>query len=911
LNLRRNRFALDEFCFRSDYAHTVYSVLTEKNVDGVDGRIKAEGHSFEEVNTEKVTFIRLLFPIPVSLRSGCLYSFNSTSAEMLYFGIPSYFEDKEQQQQFFEQRKRQQQQQEATNVESHNDSPVAYTQQKGNRSLDILSLLNVTKVAEECRPACISESTSMMANKAPRAKAFEAVEIRENHQSSTRSPTAMTNEVAAADYVEPTATKSGTLSSYQGEKVSSKGTWKNTSMAKNAESKCWRIDSSIRLGDLGTETPKQSPQQPARISCDDKSSFSKATKKLHFRKNLNSMLDQLEMETECFLHDTEEPTCDNHLDSFLISEDVLSPLSYSEHELSPVKAGNKHSTKQWERNSLNEDRDTNFWNGMGIGNYIGLGPSFLDGNIANNKCGLNWTNGDANMLRNVSPVFGSEEQQLRPRSQEHKTGRYNHLGAEPLSYLYVHVVSLDTLTSECYSLPLLLFFILDWFVGYACQMKEIVYFVLWRNPSMYSSFMCNHKRQATCLSPYMGMEDRRDNLTSLSLSSEESCSSTAVRGRKFAGMSSERHVRRCDEDLPWQLNSNAEDNLHEEMQDIMTHENRRAEECNRSRKYQRSNVGHTKSAYISEGMLNERFHVEDSWLPESKFPLGNTDTDTIPGIFTKTSLKNRHCLPRRDPFGTTNVQDDPPNTSGCRSGIFEKKTPGEFSPENIPFFQTFCPRQSFKTSFSMGGSYKESSCGVRDNLNIHAQSPNLADVADCFGDIEAAFPVPELSAQGSVTLEAGDKLKSKSEKIDQNSAQSMNTSHESKPAGEETSIKENGTPFCKENNSKHKVIITDSLEEDAEETSPPVMIQREFDDKLNTKIAEEYPRSLSTETQSVADVNCFVTKSVNNDNLKGFEAKTSLIEFSCQVMTVERYVFQLFCVPQQKAAMWDTTKRLS
>ncbi|XP_074282632.1 uncharacterized protein LOC141607164 isoform X2 [Silene latifolia] len=768
------------------------------------------------------------------------------------------------QQQFFEQRKRQQQQQEATNVESHNDSPAAYTQQKGNRSLDILSLLNVPKVAEECRPACVSE----------------------NCQSSMRSPIAVTDEVAAADYVKPTATK--TLSSHLGEKVSSKDTWKNTSMARNAESKCWRIDSSNQtsildiigddgptntsdgkpvqeahvafsvdgLGDLGTETPKQSPQLPARISCDDKSSFSKAAKKLKFRKNLNSMLDELGMETECFLKDDKEPTCDNHLDSFLISEDVLPPLSYSEHELSPVKAGYKNGTKQWEMNSLNEDRDTNFWN---------VGSSFLDGNIANEKYGSNWKNGDANIMRNVSPVFGSREPQLLPRSQEHKTGRYNDLDEGDRLF---------------------------------CSLEE----------PKYSSFMCNYKQQATCLSPYMSMEDRGDNLTSFS---EESCSSTAVRGRKVAGMPSERRVRRYDEDLPWHLNSNAKENLHEELQDIMTRENRRAKECNRSRKYQRSNAGHTKSAYISQNMLNERFHVEDSWLPESEFPLGNTDT--IPGIFIPASSKSRHRSPRRDPFGTINVQDDPPNTSGYRSGIFEKKTPGQFSAENIPFFQSFCPRQSFTTSFSMGGRYKESSCGVRDDLNIPVQSPNSADVADCFGDTEAAFPVPELSAQGSVTHEVGDKQKSKSEKINENSAESMNTSNESKSTGEETNIKENGTSFCKEKNSNHKVIFTNSSEEDAEETSPPVIIQHEFDDELNTKelqgnIPGLYQQNLKA---SVAEVSCFVTKSVDDDKLKGFEMKTSLIESSCQVMTVERYVFQLFCVSQRKAAMWDTTKRLS
>ncbi|KAK9724448.1 hypothetical protein RND81_05G072800 [Saponaria officinalis] len=146
-------------------------------------------------------------------------------------------------------------------------------------------------------------------------------------------------------------------------------TWKNSSIAINAESKCCTIDSSIPtsildivgddgptdssegkpvheahvafsvegLGDLGTETPKQSPQPPARTIFGGNSSLKKAAKKLHFRKNLNSMLDELEMEAECYVQDTEVPTRGNHIDSFLKSEDMLSPLCYTENELSSVK----------------------------------------------------------------------------------------------------------------------------------------------------------------------------------------------------------------------------------------------------------------------------------------------------------------------------------------------------------------------------------------------------------------------------------------------------------------------------------------------------------------------------------------------------------------------------------------------
>ncbi|KAK9726621.1 hypothetical protein RND81_05G227300 [Saponaria officinalis] len=779
------------------------------------------------------------------------------------------------QQQFFEQRKRQQQQQEATTVECRTGDPVAYTHQNGKRSLDILSLLNVPKV---------SESRSLMTDKAPCARSFEAVDTKD-HRSSMRSSILVANDVPAADYVESTGTRA--LLSQQEENVSSKGAWKNSSIAINAESKCCTIDSSIPtsildivgddgptnssegkpvheahvafsvegLGDLGTETPKQSPQQPARTFCGGKSSLKKAAEKLQFRKNLNSMLDELEMEAECYVQDTEVPTCGNRLDSFLKSEDMLSPLCYTENELSSVKGGKKHGAEQWGMNSLHDDRDTNFWN---------AGSPFLDDIIDNEKSRLNWKNEDANILRNVPPGFGLEESQLLPRSHKGISVRYNDLDEGDRHF---------------------------------CSLEE---------PNKYSSFMCDYKPQATHLSPYMDMEDRRDNFTSLS---EDSCSSSAVKGRNVAGMPSERHTRRYNEDLPWQLNSNGKGNFQEEVEDILAG-TKRGDDCDRSRKYRRSNAGHIKSAYISRTTVNENYCLEDSWLFEEEFPLGNTDTNPDP--FISTSWRNRHRGRGGDPFNT-NVQADLLNSSHCQFGMFDNNTRGELSPENVEFSQPFDSKQSFNTSFPVGGTCRESSRGVYHNINIPHQSSTSEDVVDFFGDTEAVFPVPELSAQGSVTEEVGDKPESNPEKITKISRQNVNTSQVSKSTAEETNIKENGSSNCKERNDIHQVMVTNTSEEDAEETSLSVRIQHESEDESNTK---ELHRSIPGLSQrnlkvSVGDVGTSGAKPVNDENLKRFEAKTRPIQPSCQVMTVERYVFQLFCVSQGTSAMWDTTSRLS
>lgn len=56
------------------------------------------------------------------------------------------------QKQYFEQRKRQQLQPEVAHTENNIDGLVTNDDKKRNRSLDILSLLNVSKFTEECKP---------------------------------------------------------------------------------------------------------------------------------------------------------------------------------------------------------------------------------------------------------------------------------------------------------------------------------------------------------------------------------------------------------------------------------------------------------------------------------------------------------------------------------------------------------------------------------------------------------------------------------------------------------------------------------------------------------------------------------------------------------------------------------------
>ncbi|XP_021720133.1 uncharacterized protein LOC110687799 isoform X3 [Chenopodium quinoa] len=683
------------------------------------------------------------------------------------------------QKQYFEQRKRQQQ--ETAFIENNVDGLDTFDHQKRNRSLDILSLHNVSKVTEECKPLYGTEKFSSITKKAACESFAEDVyssfigksgghDFPASYHTSMSSPMLKSGELTATACTLPTGTR--VPSSNQMGRVSSKSTREtSTSRVQNVESEYVKSASSIQpsifdiigddgavgisegesaqethvafsiegLGKVGTETPLQSPQRPGSKVNDELTTFTKAAKNIYSCKNINTVLDNLDMEV-----DVEKPSCHNRLFG-----DELYPIDSIEHELRTFKNGMQLDGRQCEINSFyDEDRHDIFWNDSS--------PCLDDYNKIDEICGVNWKNYDTSHATNNTFTWRNDLSDMKfercysqspPRFQEKIPDRS------------------DFLDGDC------------------CFPAS--------DEPRYSSFVCNYHPQGR-FSPLKKLKDTRDCLTSFS---GESCSSTAVGGESTADMPSARHVRRYgkelkDLDMPCKSN-----NFDEDIWNIMPTTMREGKECHSSRKQMRSGLSHLKSALFSRSPVNER---EDNLLFEEEFPLPKMKTNPRSsfGSFEKSQHRSGDSV---------NLDGVEFHRSKCYLDRSAKDNPEKFSSEKA-FHQPLRSRQSYGTSFISKADYGESSLGEQD-FKVHVQSSNSSEV---FGDIESAFPAPELSVQESVTEERRDRLQSQTpwhENLDPVSMGDRNMTPESRLPIQETTLKDyNGSQDTSNNDFSQEVI---------------------------------------------------------------------------------------------------------
>uniref|UniRef100_A0A803LNI9 Uncharacterized protein n=1 Tax=Chenopodium quinoa TaxID=63459 RepID=A0A803LNI9_CHEQI len=351
----------------------------------------------------------------------------------------------------------------------------------------------------------------------------------------------------------------------------------------------------------------------------------------------------------------------------------------------------------------------------------------------------------------------------------------------------------------------------------------------------YSSFVCNYHPQGR-FSPLKKLKDMKDCLTSFS---GESCSSTAVGGESTSDMPSARHIRRYgkelkDLDMPCKSN-----NFNEDIWNIMPTTMREGKECHSSRKQMRS---------------------EEFPLPKMK---------TNPGSFFTSFEKNQHRA--GDSFSLDEGVEF--HRSKCYLDRSAKDNPENFSSEK-DFHQPLCSRQSYGTSFISKADYGENSRGVQDFEIV--QSSNSSEV---FGDIESAFPVPELSVQESVTEERRDRPQSQTpwhEHLNPVSTEDRSMTPESRLPTQETTLQDyNGSQHTSDNDFTQEVIADADNVQSSPRTptkeprgSVPVLCQQKVQ-------------------VFVDDIGCFAGKAVDDDSLKGAKTKTKMIDPCFQLMTVE------------------------
>ncbi|KMT05570.1 hypothetical protein BVRB_7g168140 isoform C [Beta vulgaris subsp. vulgaris] len=782
------------------------------------------------------------------------------------------------QKQYFDQRKQQQWQQDAAFIENNVDGSVTCDQPKRNRSLDILSLLNVSNVAEECKP--LHESSSSTTNKATCGTSAEDVDSKGHmrkssshafsvsYHTSTSSPILMTNEQTASESTVPSGSRVPSLQ--QMGRLSSKQsvvhcTGEDTLNRKSVEADHLESASSFQpsifdiigdagavgtsegeqvqeahvafsiegLGKVGTKTPMQSPQHPGSLLNGKPSSFTRAAKTYNSCKIFNTMLDEVEMEVECLMQDDEKPSRHNRL-----SGDILYASSSTEHDLSTFKDGMQLDGKQWEMSSFyDEDRLDKIWDG------IGSSPCSNDYQV-DEKCGMTCdeydaTNNYSTWIKDTSNYkFERCLSQSLPRWPEKIPDSFYNLDRD------CHLPSFDE--------------------------------------PKYPSFLHNYSQQDRF--SLKKLDDARTNLTSFS---GESYSSAAVGSARTADMPSARQRLRYGKDLNMLSKSNEKEDYEGGMWNTMPPTLRRGQKYKSSRKHTRSGSSHLKSAVSSQAAVNE---YDGYCLFEEESPLHKMNSHS--GSFFSPFEENQH-MRIQGSFG--------PNTkanfhrSKCSFESSEKDTFREFSSENFAFHQPFCSKQSCNNSFIAKTDYGENSPGACD-FEIHVPSSNSSEV---FGDTESAFSAPESSAQGSVTEEGGDTTKNQPpcpEKLIQVSTEYKYTAPESRLPTREASSKD----YDRSEDGLSQEVIAHASETDADnELKSPT---KETNGNIPVLCEQKVKVCLNTDGYFEGDNDAF------GNNLKGPEPKPLLIDPCYQLMTVERYVLKLFGVPKGKAAVWNAVK---
>ncbi|TXG46915.1 hypothetical protein EZV62_026209 [Acer yangbiense] len=379
------------------------------------------------------------------------------------------------QKQYFEQRRRQQQQ--TAVLESYSDH-------KEHRSLDVLSLLNLSTAAQEHKSACSSGISSDL--------------MLLPHSASFTAPDDHNNTFNGSNY-EPdfwNATAEQQISVF--DLLAEDGASGNLERSPVHES---HVAFSVEgLGKVGTQTPVHSPQQTGRMFQYGCSSPQKAARRPNLSEKFNNVLDDFELDVDMMMQDTNKPLRGSYSE---FSTGVMNSRSNEKHKYSTVKDYALFDGHGSKIKSSFDDSDI-FATGNVAEDLWDASSSFLDNNFLNEKerkvPGKNWScqTEEINFFRcgdNEMPDYAFEIPHMqRNRDSVKATDRYNILGSpSPKQQTSEH--DGDFLTS-----------------------KRTRYLAVGRNFDL---------REVVGQPDWSYYEDARDNLSSLS---EESCSSSAVRG---------------------------------------------------------------------------------------------------------------------------------------------------------------------------------------------------------------------------------------------------------------------------------------------------------------------------------------------------------------------------------------------
>ncbi|XP_057534705.1 uncharacterized protein LOC130813036 isoform X3 [Amaranthus tricolor] len=801
------------------------------------------------------------------------------------------------QKQYFEQRKRQQLQSEVAYTENNVDGLATHDDEKRNRSLDILSLLNVSKVTEQSKPLYGIENGLSMTNKATRTiqdldssmyllaahascvsftfiafrmmsflsmafhfifkvptKKSEGHAFPASYHTSKSTPNQMIDEPTATEFTLPSQTREP--SPCKLERLSSKKSVDdhcgNSSYGKNMDSEYLKNASSVQpslfeiIGDDGAiDTLDKEPVQEAHVAFSIEGLGKVGTETpMQSPQHLGSMLNG---DQSSF---TKAAKKMNSFKNFNTLRDELA--TDVDCLMEDVEIPSRHNLLS--RNKLGPFSDSE--------HELSTSKDCMHYDVKQYKMNSHCDEDEAGYVNfwNASSSF------LDYPEVDEKCG-VNWKNSDPIDNSFVwRNDSSDFNIERCYS-PL----------RWQEKMPDNIldgnfHFASFDEPK-YSSSMCNYHPQDR-FSHFINLKDTGDSLASLG---GETSSSAAVRGGCSTDMPSARRRKRHGGNVNMVLEVNDEGFQYL----TSTSTSLRQEACKSSRKHTRSSSLHSKSPFFSQAPVYEHeghcLFKEEFSLPKINSQLGSTF-----GSFEKNQNLGG------DSFSLYT------GTDFCRSKFSfkgsEKDTPIEFTSENFDARQPFRSRKSFNSSFISKSVFGDTLLDARD-VEVHIQSSSPPET---YGDIESPLS-PELSAQESVTENVENCSKSKTpcpEKLIQVSTEIKDVPSERRLPIQEMIVKNYSGSRKLANNGISQEVRANAVEANAEDTSLSIKLTRDSDEepKTPTELQGGTPPLCQQKVKvSVDDVRCYAGNNMAYyDNLKGPEPKTGLTDPCYQVMTVER-----------------------
>ncbi|KAG6680841.1 hypothetical protein I3842_13G062700 [Carya illinoinensis] len=280
------------------------------------------------------------------------------------------------QKQYFEQKKRQQQQQ-AAGSESYTADGMNLCVQHHNehRSLDVLNLLNLSTASQECKSTCPSDLEVSGSEVKYYIKKGPSTIL--NHTDAPANSVECKKERSPSHCQEEVVSPKNLLSVHDDNHIVLNGAGSKVDLWKTApEHQLSVLDlvgdeepngnkesgpmyeahaafSVEGLGEVGTETPVHSPPQPGRYFSIGRSSPLKATRQLNMSKNHNYLLDDLELDVDKMMKDINMPPSGSSLD---FSSGKMHSYSNPNQKLAAVRYCMQHDGHGSQINSLLGER---------------------------------------------------------------------------------------------------------------------------------------------------------------------------------------------------------------------------------------------------------------------------------------------------------------------------------------------------------------------------------------------------------------------------------------------------------------------------------------------------------------------------------------------------------------------------